>query len=389
MKVTAAQHERIRALMDAIEGPSDCFAYRSHDPSREQPWYWRPVYTQLTEDIVLRQTVGDVEIGTYAMIPAASAMEFPTCRWIAADFDGKRIGCDWHSDVQRFLNFVTESGANILVNTSRSGKGVHVRVLFRGPVPAWMARRWLTAWLEEASVISEIDDAIPSSFDRIIPMQDTLRLDPTYDEHRRPGNLVGAPMHRGLATKNRGTLPLSTDEAKSGNFEPDGRHWDHLMSALDGRAWGERELLAALADAPGVNDTRPPPLGFNGATRSLPILTGGTAGKHLAATRSYCAFLEYIQRGGEQPYGLWVALASNLHHFGVDGEEAFHELSALDPRHRAAATDQKWKQTAEMRPVRCDTLVAHGFRCPHLTTRRCNGARAPAFFGEHVGYDPL
>jgi hypothetical protein len=374
--------------MQAIEGPSDCFALRSFDPARDPAWFWRPVYTQLTEDMALRHATGAVEIGTYAMVPAASTMEFPTCRWIAADFDGKRQGCDWQSDVQRFLSFITESGANILTNTSRSGKGVHVRVLFKTPVPAWMARRWMNAWLEEASVVSEIDDAIPSSFDRIIPMQDTLRSDLTTDEHRRPGNLVGAPLHRRLAATNKGTLPISTKEAADGNFEPDGKHWDHLMEALDGRAWGEAELRNALADAPGINDLTPPPFGFNGA-RSLPVLSGSEASTSLGIARMHCAFFEYIQRGGAQPYGLWIALASHLHHFGADGHSAFHEWSALDSRYKPSAVDQVWKQTSEMRPWRCDTLVDHGFRCPHLTTKRCNGARSPAFIADHLGYNPL
>lgn len=388
MSLTAAQHERLAALVEAIRGAPDCYATRSFDPRKEPQWNWRPVYAPLTEEVVLRHATGEMEIGTYALAAAASTMEFPTCRWIAADFDGKKIGSDWQGDVQRFLEFFVESGANILVNTSRSGKGVHVRVLFASPVPSWIARRWMNAWLEEASMISEIDDAIPSSFDRLIPMQDALSAELTYDGHRRPGSLIGAPMHKRLAIENKGSLPISVEAAREGNFEPDGRHWDHLMRALEGRLWGPKEVLAALADAPGTNDLRPPSLGTNGYIRSLPVLTGSVAADRLNVTRRACTFFEYIQQGGDQPYGLWIALASHLHRFGEEGYKAFHEMSALDPRYKAFATDQKWKQTADMRPVRCDTLVPNGFRCPHLGTRRCNGAKSPAYLAEHISTKP-
>jgi hypothetical protein len=374
--------------MEATRGPDDCYAFRSFDPGREQQYYWRPVYARVTPEAVLRHMAGEIEIGAYALIPAASTADFPTCRWIAADFDGKRQGCDWQSDVQRFLAVLVDTQANILVNRSRSGQGVHVRVLFREPVPGWMARRWMQAWLEESGVVSEIDDAIPSSFDRLIPMQDTLRLDLTYDFHRRPGNLVGSPMHKKLAVKNGGTLPIATDAALVGVFEPDGRHWHHLVRAVEERAWGEEELRAALLDAPGGDDAKPP-TGLRYGNHALTVLQGDAASLELLVMRRHCAFLQYLQAGGDQPYSLWVALASQLHRFGEAGHNAFHELSQLDVRYKSHATEMKWEQTAEMQPMRCDTLVDMGFRCPHLTTRRCNGAKAPAYFPEHAGYEPL
>lgn len=389
--VNLSAEDKVRFFMEATQGPTDCHALRSYDPGREQAWYWRPVYAPMTDEVARRHMSGDIEVGTYALVPGATEREFPRCWWIAADFDGKKQGCDWEADVQKFLGFITESGANLLVNRSRSGKGVHVRALFRETVPAWMARRWMQAWLEESSVVSEIDDAIPSSFDRLIPMQDTLRFDLTDSGHRRPGNLVGAPMHKRLAASTGGTLPISTEAALAGNFEPDGRHWEHLVHALEGRAWGEKELREALVDAPGSDTGQPPPMtgGLAYPNRSLPVLSEHQADLELLATRRHCAFFRYLQAGGEQPYALWVAFASQLHRFGEAGHDLFHEVSALDPRYKAHAVEQKWKQTAEMRPMRCDTLVEMGFRCPHLTTKRCNGARSPAFFAECSGYEPL
>lgn len=388
--MTFSVSEKIRMLMEATKGPDDCFALRSYDPSREPPGYWRPVYTKLDEETVRQHLTGSIEIGAYALIPAG-LMDFPRCWWIVADFDGKKHGTDWKADVERFLGFFMESGANILVNRSRSGKGVHVRVLFKEPVPAWMARRWMMAWLEEASIVAEIDDGIPSSFDRTIPMQDTLRLDKTDTGYRRPGNLVGSPMHGRLARSDaRGTLPISTTAAAAGNFEADGRHWEHLAVALEGRSWGERELLVALADSPGGGDTTPPPMTqIFGGQRSLHVINGTRAEIELLVTRRTCAFLRYLEDGGEQSYDLWLALASQLHRFGEAGKDAFHSISAIDPRYKARDTEQKWQQTRDMMPVRCSTIATAGWRCPHLDSKRCNGAKAPAYIAEHIGYDPL
>lgn len=381
--------DKIRLLQEAIRGPDDCFALRSHAPDRDPPWYWRPVYTKLTDDLVRRHLTGEIEIGSYALIPGATPREHPRCRWIAADFDGKRPGSDWENDVRQFLSFLVESGANILVNRSRSGLGVHVRVLFRDPVPAWMARRWMQAWVDESAIVDEIDDLKPTSFDRLIPMQDTLRMDLTDDGHRRPGNLVGAPMHRKLARSHGGTLPISLEAALRGDFDADGKHWEHLVQALERREWGETELLAALKDAPGDDDGSPPPPPDHYPNRALTVLQGDAASTELYITRRHCEFFVHLARGAEQPYAVWVALATQLHRFGEAGRELFHELSALDPRYKPRLVDQKWDQTADMHPNRCDTIAALGWRCPHLGTNRCRGAKAPAYFAEHQHYEPL
>jgi hypothetical protein len=85
-----------------------------------------------------------------------------------------------------------------------------------------------------------------------------------------------------------------------------------------------------------------------------------------------------------QSYQLWVAMASELHRFGEAGRIAFHELSASHPKYNHRDTDFKWRETATMSPVRCDTLVSWGYSCPHLATRRCGGAKVPTYFAEHT-----
>jgi len=370
--MTPTRTDKIDMLLELTRGAPNVYALRSvRNSDLEQ--YWRPVWAPLSPSVVAHHLTGHLEIGNYALVPDPSGM--PRCWWIAADFDGKKPGTNWQLDVMRATQFLLSSGANVAVNLSRSAKGAHIRVLFKEPVPAWLARRWMMAWLEEAEVaLKDPDDwdERPPSFDLLVPRQDVLPTIVLDHGHPNPGNLVGAPLNAKRLRMHGGTTPLDVDAAAEGHFEPDGRHWKHVRRALDGRAWGYAELMQALKDAPGDVDVVPPDRGRyfdrDGKLR-LPVLSGGSAEARFMV--DWCKFFEYMRERGEQPYHLWVAMASQLHAFGEAGRELWHELSALDARYDSEVVEDKWQKTATMHPVRCDTLVSWGFRCPHLGDARC------------------
>lgn len=372
--INLTTEEKIAALRELTRGADDVYAARG-------PHEWYPVYGPLQDQIVLLHLAGKVEIGSYPLVPTTN---WPATYWVAADFDGKRQGSHWEQDVQRAVEFLSEfDGCPCFVNRSRSGNGAHVRMLFKTPVPAYLARVWMNTWLEEAGVLRADDDDfvdIPSSFDRLFPAADTLNSMPTRSGKRRPGNLIGTPCS-GLHAKHGGTLPISTAAAAEGDFEPDGNHWRYVVDALEARTWGERELRAAIREMPGytkaVEDG--PRYGYTGG--SLPVIQGSTGQLHMML--SFCEFMKHMRVPGAS-YDLWVALATQLHRFGSDGHAAFHDLSSVDARYDPKDTDMKWQQTAMMRPNRCDTLVRLGFTCPHLDSPRCSGARAPAYFADHL-----
>lgn len=383
--------DKIRLLRELTRGPDDVFAMRT---DKAAGWSWRPVYTSLPDSHLLMHLSGHVEIGSYALIPNGNGKE-PNVWWVAADFDGKKQYTDWEGDVRRTMEFLIDTGAPLFVNLSRSAMGAHIRVLFNEPVPAWMARRWFNAWLEEAGVLlpeNEPDsfDEGPQSFDRLIPPQDFLSGLLNDDGNRRPGNLVGSPLNGKCVRKNGGTLPLDPHEVARGNFTPDGRHWEHVTAALDGRSWGLEELKTALADAPGSPLTTSPSGeggSYNSSGFRLPVLNG--SGKQLSYSATFCEFMKHMRDPRNQTYQLWVALATQLHRFGDEGREAFHEMSRSDSRYQASDTEHKWRETGSMSPVRCDTLVTWGYRCPHLRGPRCNGAKAPAYFADHTDAEIL
>lgn len=335
---------------------------------------------------------GLIEIGSYALIPFGNGKP-PLVWWVAADFDGKKAHVDWEGDVRRTVEFLVDTGAPLFVNLSRSAQGAHVRVLFNEPVPAWMARRWFNAWLEEAGVLTspdeDLSDGAPQSFDRLIPPQDFLNPIPNDDGTRKPGNLIGSPLNGKLARKNGGTLPLDPKEVALGNFEPDGLHWKHTVTALEERTWGAAELKQALADAPGSPLTTTPEVvsSYGSAGFRLPVLRGNS--KQLDHVTKFCEFMRHMRDPRNQSYQLWLALATQLHRFGEDGRDAFHEFSKVDARYNATETEHKWKESFSLSPVRCDTLVAWGYRCPYLRGPRCNGAKAPAYFADHIDAEIL
>lgn len=374
--------DKTSLFLRIVRGADDVFATRSadveirDDGSRDRQERWRPVWVPLDESAARRHLLGLTEVGTYALIPASDA---PLVRWIAADFDGKRPGTNWKADVQRLVTWMIDSGVVPFVNLSRSADGAHVRVLFDEPVPAWIARRWMTWWIDEADV------GTASSFDRLIPPQDTLDSRAPKRGPRALGNLIGAPLHKGHAKRRGGSLPLDPYEVASGDFEPDGKHWEHVVTALD---HDDKPTVASMVAL--VGDKRPAELAagprqFGGHT--LPVLAGDDA--KLDFVLSHCEFFRFMRQPGEQSYAMWIAAATQLQRYGEAGRRAFHEISSFDHRYRSDETERKWSQTSGMTPIRCDTIATQGFVCPHLGGPRCNGAKCPSFFADYLGYEPL
>lgn len=361
-----------------VRGADDVFAMRSsdvelrEDGSRELSERWRPVWSPMSEESARRHLAGLAEVGAYALIP--NGAEPPLVRWIAADFDGKRPGVDWKRDVSRLVTWMLDSDVVPFVNLSRSAEGAHVRVLFDDPVPAWIARRWMDWWLDESGV------SAASSFDRLIPPQDTLDSRKPKRGLRSLGNLIGAPLHKGHALRNGGTLPLDPWEVASGNFEPDGNHWEYVAAALQNDSKPTEASMRSLIGERRPSDLRVGPTVLRGP--SLPVVPGDDA--TLDFVMSHCEFFRYMRQRGEQSYYLWIAAASQLQRYGEAGRRAFHEISSMDPRYKHEETDRKWDDTQGMSPIRCDTIASNGFVCPHLSSPRCNGAKCPSFFADYL-----
>jgi len=90
------------------------------------------------------------------------------CPLLVVDFDGGA----WREDVQAFARTCADADVPVLLEISRSGNGAHAWLVFDVPVTAADARRLAFGLLERTS--SERRLLALSSYDRLIPNQDTL-----------------------------------------------------------------------------------------------------------------------------------------------------------------------------------------------------------------------
>ena len=155
---------------------------------------WRPLEPWMIRQHLIgkRDDCTDV-LGVYPLFPNN------TCRFLVFDFDNHEkdayknddANSDdlWKSEVDALRMICELNGIDVLVERSRSGRGAHLWIFFKGPVQASLARAFGFALLDRgASTIN-----LPSFkyYDRMYPSQDVLS---------KLGNLVALPL-QGRALK--------------------------------------------------------------------------------------------------------------------------------------------------------------------------------------------
>jgi hypothetical protein len=347
---------------------NDVYAYRTK--IRGKPGYI-PMWEELTDRVLVRHMRGDIMIGSY------TPMRDGTTPWVAADLDGKEA--DAFEDAHTLANLLAECGVVPLCNTSQSGAGVHVRVIFDRPVEAWFARRFMMVFVDEAGLTGLRDGG---SFDRCFPAADRLR-----DNAKAIGNQIAAPLHLQRAQDKFGTLLL---DGQFNRIPLGDATWDHLdlydpvTKAQMLRAVSEIDYTEEF-----LNEEWP------GEPKEGPQYGD-----------------EHHEDYGREDYGrdrgdtserrgsvLWFAIAANLKAFGEEGRGAFHEISALDksrdyrgnPRYDSHETNLKFDDAlANVTTYTCARIAENVWSCPELGSdgqcnrfrnRRGRGPKAPANIG--------
>ena len=135
-------------------------------------------FLPVTEEVIHHHLIGKHTVGVYPMLPDE------TCWFLAVDFDRKT----WQEDARAFLATCHNMALPAALERSRSGKGGHIWLFFKSPVPASLARKLgcaiLTRTLEERHELG-LD-----SYDRFFPNQDTLPKGGF-------GNLIALPLQWG------------------------------------------------------------------------------------------------------------------------------------------------------------------------------------------------
>ena len=156
---------------------------------------WEPLGLQAIKQHLIgwRENCTDV-IGVYPLFPDN------TCRFLAFDFDNHEKGADqidnantdesWRDEVDALRQICSINGIDALTERSRSGRGAHVWIFFKHPIPASLARNFGYALLDRGC--ESINLTSFRFYDRMFPAQSTAE---------RLGNLIVLPL-QGRALKN-------------------------------------------------------------------------------------------------------------------------------------------------------------------------------------------
>lgn len=126
-------------------------------------------------------------VGVYPLLPDG------TCRFLVFDFDNHEKDAEkndfaneddeWHEKVDALRMIYKQNGIDALVERSRSGRGAHVWLFFRKPIPAVTARNFGFLLLDKG--VTNINLKSFRYYDRMYPSQDVANS---------IGNLVALPL---------------------------------------------------------------------------------------------------------------------------------------------------------------------------------------------------
>ena len=178
---------------------------------------WKP----LAPETILKHLLGYKEdgsdvIGVYPLFPDG------TCRFLVFDFDNHEKGAaqtdyanednEWRDEVAALRSMCLQNGITPLVERSRSGRGAHVWIFFRKPIPAALARNFGFMLLDKGS--ASVNLTTFHYYDRMYPSQDSASS---------LGNLIALPL-QGQALKDGNSAFVD----QNWNAYPD--QWDVLLN---------------------------------------------------------------------------------------------------------------------------------------------------------------
>ena len=361
-------------------GREDVYAFRvpqgGYRPRRRKRY-------NLTDALIISHMQGKVMLGAYPL------MRDGTTRWVAADFDGKNNNA--FEEARALSEALRSYDIETLCNTSQSGNGVHVRVIFEGYVPAWFARNLMKAFIEKEGIRKIADGG---AFDRLFPTQDEL----TIDDNSAIGNQIAMPLHMGAAKSRGGSMLLDNE------FKPiplGDETWDAIelydrvkrvsigdalqnINRYDLLLTGPERLRRALE-----RSLPPPPQPSHNRNKSEGGRRRDRNAADLKKMVEECEFMRYANQGRVE-YFEWIALASNFAQFdAVGGRRFFHIASRDDERYDYEQTEKKYDNILRSfnAPITCRKIAQEGWSCPMLgSDGQCDkfrdaygrGPRAPA-----------
>lgn len=174
-------------------------------------------WTKLTLEVIERHLRGYREdgadvIGVYPLLPDG------TCRFLVFDFDKHEKDAekndfaneneDWHDEVDALRLICKQNGIDALVERSRSGRGAHIWIFFKNPIPASLARNFGFLLLDKGATTINLKTF--RYYDRMYPSQEVANS---------IGNLIA--------------IPLQGQALKSGNSAFVDEYWNAYPNQWD------------------------------------------------------------------------------------------------------------------------------------------------------------
>jgi hypothetical protein len=331
---------------------------------RREPKY------QLTDSMLIKHMRGDVMLGSYPLLKNGDT------NWIAADFDAHN-GCALE-DALSLSTKLREYGIEPLCNTSKSGVGIHVRIIFAEPIEAWIMRRFMNLFLFDECNLDRLNNG--GAYDRCFPAQDALRK----DDKKAIGNQIVMPLNQ-RAAERKGCILLDQ------RFNPiplGPATWDFMATHEAEHLFNRKKMMRTLLAFERCNILAGDPKDENVLGAQVENFVPANPEKQYTATSgnkmtrgdlanmvASCKFFHYSVCA---PLGYyeWLALASNLAPFAhCGGRETFHDISATDTgvdrhgndRYNWRITETKFDDVVhEMRPITCASIAREGWQCTHL-----------------------
>lgn len=252
-----------------------------------------------------------------------------------------------------FIRTAQVADVPVIVHSSKSGKGAHIRTLFRESVPTYLARALYIALVLAAGLSGE------KAVDKVWPPSHGLGV------LALPYNAQCAQASGGSLALDCNTLrPLDRDAQASAVLDAPELSRDETertLKALGIHTDAEAALLSGQARS------------RNGWTDGTRTVKNGTDGG-IQEMMKHCAAVERLRLfPTEATYEFWFSLMTNFRPF-IGGAEIFTALSQLDPeRFDKRVLDRSWKAIAGG-PRLCEHLDS-GWTCPK---RAFCPARSPA-----------
>lgn len=305
------------------------------------------VKAPLTRDVAEAHVRGKTVLGGVA----SDEDGYTTC--VGLDLDAHLSSQRPAAAAKRFAQVAIAMDVPVVLHASKSGKGAHIRTLFKQKVPTHLARALYLALVIAAGLSAD------SAVDKVWPPSKGL-------------GVLALPYNGKIAKQTGGTLALD-----AWSLAPLDKQ-EQVAAVLDTEEMDREELEQALVSMQIRTDREARLLsgggggGGRGSDTQREVKNQADGGIHLMI--NHC---EAVKRLADEaphvPYEFWFAMMTNFRPF-IGGYDLFEEFSRLDPvRYDARRMTQSW-QAISGGPRLCENLQT-GWRCPK---RGECAARSPA-----------